>query len=112
MSENGYWTYNGEGHYETLEEMWEYIVENEYYMDDVDIERYIDDNYTGAGMFYAIKEAGSYEALLEEIIEGYESENWYPEAQATPTEGEDYDYNGFTFEWVDEDEDEEAEDNE
>lgn len=106
---NGYWTYDGEGHYETLEEMWEYIRDNEYYSDELDFERWIDENYRASQIAWMLKDEKYSEAVLLDLMDQFEEEIYSPKNMDDPIEGEDYDYNGFTFEWVDEDEDEEAE---
>lgn len=105
----GYWTYNGEGHYETLEEMWEYISENEYYLDEVDFERWIDENYRATQIVWMLKDHTYSENLSLELLDEYEDDTWSPAHMDDPIEGENYDYNGFEFEWVDEEDEEEEE---
>lgn len=103
----GHWEYyNGDGYFKTLEEMWEYIRDNGMYYDEVDIERYLNNRYTGTQMLLEIRDAGTYEALIDKLMDEYESDIWIPEVQEALVEGENYDYNGIGFNWVEDEEDE------
>lgn len=99
---NGYWTYDGEGHYETLDEMWDYIRENKQYFDELDFERWIDDNYRASQIAWMLKDEKYSEAIMLDLMDEFEKDVWFPENVCEPVEGQDCDYNGFIFEWMDE----------
>lgn len=106
----GYWTYNGEGHYKTLEEMWEHIKDYENYSDEVDLERWIDSNYCASQIVWKLNHSKYSEEVVLDLIDEYEEEVWSPNHMDDLIEGKDYDYNGFEFTWVDEDDEENEED--
>lgn len=99
---NGYWTYNGEGHYETLDEMWDYIRDYEQYFDELDFERWIDGNYCASQIAWKLKDEKYSEAIMLDLMDEFEEDVWSPNHVDDLIEGKDYDYNGFIFEWVDE----------
>ena len=106
----GYWTYDDTGiECEDPDDMWEYIRENEYYSDDLDFERWLDDNYRASQIMWRLKDAEFTETVMLELDEEFEEEVWSPSAQKAPEEGKDYDYNGFLFKWAEAEEEDDDE---
>ena len=97
------WTYHNNT-FETLEEMWEYLRDYEYVYDEVDIERWIDDNYSASQIAWRLKDHETTDELWLELIEEYEDDVWSPEHMDDLIEGEDSDYNGYLFHWEDDEE--------
>lgn len=106
----GHWERDGE-EFNDIDEMWDYIKDNEYYFDDVDFERWLNDNYTAAQIVFDMmgRDMCSVETLSLEWMEEFENAMWAPDVQDALIEGKDYCYgpNGeFEFKWVEDEEDE------
>lgn len=99
----GHWEYQGTGReFRTLDEMWEYINEHEYWFDDYDFEHWVNENYTAMEVLRDSEERSN---LMLDLVEEFEEAVWLPSVQPDPMEGEDYWYNDeFDFTWVDDDE--------
>ena len=105
----GHWERDGE-EFHNLDEMWDYIRENEYYFDEVDFERWLNDNYTAAQIVFDLRDAEFTESLWLDYMEKYEDAMWVPAVQDALIEGEDYCYgpNGeYEFKWIEDTEEEE-----
>ena len=111
---SGHWERDGEEFYD-LDEMWDYIRDNEEYFDEVDFERWLNRNFTAAQIVFDImgRDTCSAECISLEYMEEFEDAMWAPDVQDKLIEGKDYYYGDcgeFEFKWVeDEDEDEEEE---
>jgi hypothetical protein len=106
----GHWERDGE-EFNNIDEMWDYIRDNEYYFDDVDFERWLNENFTAAQIVFELKDAEFAESVWLDYLENFEDSVWAPDIQDEPVEGFDYHYGPhgeFEFEWV-EDEEEEKE---
>ena len=114
----GYWTYDDQGEFHDLYEMWDYIRDNEYYFDEIDFERWVNDVYSASRVIYELNEAmqergaaGIEERLLE-FYDDFEDDLWSPSSQDDLIEGRDYHYgpNGeFEFKWISEEGDDDEE---
>lgn len=106
----GHWTYDDTGaELHSLDEMWDYIRDHEYYSDELDLERWLDEKYSASQIWWRLKDSNAEEVYLE-LIDEFEEEVWWPSAQPAPTEGEDYCYNNsFDFTWVEEEEEDDEE---
>ena len=109
----GHWERDGE-EFHDLDEMWDYIRDNEYYFDEIDFERWVNELYSASRVLYelnsAFEERGAsgVEGRLLEFYEEFEEDMWFPESQDEPIEGYNYHYgpaDEFEFEWVEDDED-------
>lgn len=104
----GHWERDGEEFYD-LDEMWDYVRDNEYYLDDVDFERWLNDVFTAAQIVFSLKDAEFTEALWLDYLERFEDAVWSPSVQDKPIEGKNYWYgpNGdFEFKWIEDEEEE------
>lgn len=100
----GHWTYEDTGcELHGKDEMWEYIRDHEYYADDIDFERWVDDNYRASQIIWRVKEMKDAADAVLDLWDEFEEEVWYRNID-DPVEGEDFDYNGFIFKWVEEEE--------
>lgn len=103
----GHWTYEGsDEEFYNKDEMWQYIRENEYYYDELDFERWLDDNYSASQIYYRARDDGAEQAIYD-LMDEFD-DDWYDDA-GEPTEGEDFDFNDFIFTWVEADDNEEDE---
>ena len=107
----GHWERDGE-EFHNLDEMWDYIRDNEYYFDEVDFEKWLNEHFTAAQMVWrSTDDHGEVHDLYLEMMEEFEDAMWAPDVQDEPFEGYDYYYgpfDEFEFIWVeDTDEDEE-----
>lgn len=108
----GHWTYDDTGiECEDLDDMWEYIRDHEYYSDEIDMERWLDDHYHASQIWWRLKDESAGQVYID-LIDEFEEDVWWPSAQDDPVEGEDYDYNGFLFKWVETEEEDEGDDDE
>lgn len=104
----GYWIYDGHGEFNSLEEMWDYIRDNECYFDEVEFERWLNNNYTAAQIVFDLDRRNpnhTAEYISLEYYEAFEDAMWAPDVQDALVEGEDYYYgpNGeYKFEWIEE----------
>ena len=106
----GYWAFDVsggfgrhiEGKFHNLTEMWEYIKETQYIVDDYDFECWMNRNYSVSEVLDMFKEIRDYQEVVLTLYESYEDDVWSPSNQPSLVEGENYDYNDmFTFMWVD-----------
>lgn len=116
---SGYWIYErgfigiSVGEFHSLDDMWDYIRDNEIYFDEVDFERWINDNYTAATVVFDLDRESENKSVVDvwlEYVDAFEEDNWYPEAQDEDlVEGYDYHYGPhgeYTFKWVETEEEE------
>ena len=106
---SGHWERDGE-EFHDLYEMWDYIRENEYYYDDIDFERWVNEVYSASRVIYELNDAlrdegaAGVETRLLQFYDDFEDDMWVPSAQDKPIEGYDYCYGPageFEFKWVD-----------
>ena len=106
---SGHWERDGE-EFHNLDEMWDYIRDNENYFDEVDFERWLNDNFTAAQIVWRSVDddiKGS-DGLWLAMQEEFEDCEWSPRFQDSLEEGYDYNYGPcgeFEFKWVEDDED-------
>lgn len=107
----GHWERDDE-EFQDLDEMWDYIKDNEYYFDEVDFERWLNDNFTAAQIVFDLENRNpnhSAEYISMEYYEAFEDAVWAPDVQDKIIEGKDYSYGPhgeFEFEWVEDEEEE------
>lgn len=93
------------------EEMTEYLRDNCTTVDDVDFERWLDEEYRASQIVWMFRDGmfrdGTFctasrreEAIIMDLWDECE-EAWIDEA-GDPVEGEDFDFNGYVFEWMEE----------
>ena len=102
----GHWEKDGE-EFNNIDEMWDYIRDNEYYFDDVDFERWLNDNFTAANIVFELKDAEFAESVWLDYLENFEDSVWAPDVQDKPVEGFNYYYGPhgeFEFKWVEDEE--------
>lgn len=104
----GHWERDGE-EFHDLDEMWDYIRDNEEYFDEVDFERWLNNNYTAAQIVFDImgRDMCSAEYISLEYMEEFENAMWAPDVQDELVEGKDYHYGDcgeFEFKWVEDEE--------
>ena len=109
----GHWERDGK-EFNNIDEMWDYVRDNEYYFDDVDFERWLNENFTAAQIVFDLcnrNQNHSAEYISLEYCEAFEDAVWAPDVQDKLIEGSDYCYGphgDFEFKWI-EDEEEEKE---
>ena len=107
---SGHWERDGEEFYD-LNEMWDYIRENEEYFDEVDFERWLNNNFTAAQIVFDLCNRNpnhSAEYISLEYMEEFEDAMWAPDVQDKLVEGKDYYYGDcgeFEFKWVEDEDD-------
>ena len=106
----GHWERDGDEFYD-LDEMWDYIRDNEEYFDEVDFERWLNEHYLAAQIVWmSTDEDVEREGLWIWLQEEFENSMWAPDVQDALIEGQNYcygPYGEFEFKWIDDIEGEE-----
>lgn len=118
------WTYDNQ-EFEDKEDVIEYVGENLEVMDELDLERYLDETYTAHEVYglmrdcldYDVRQYGSNgrNAVADDLFRTYygiyeeaERATWEKKASTPePIEGQDWEFDGELFKWVDDPEEEE-----
>ena len=108
---SGHWERDGE-EFHNLEEMWDYIRENEDYFDEVDFEKWLNEHYLAAQIVWLSEDddVKRYGSLWLWLQDEFENSEWIPSAQNDPEKGYDYHYGPcgeYEFEWVEDEEEDE-----
>lgn len=104
----GHWEYDNTW-FDTKDEMWEYIRENDY-LDDIDFERWINAKYSAAQIFSYFGDAmnerkpNAVEAVWYDIYDEFLDEHY---DTGEPVEGEDFEFCDLVFKWIEDEEEEE-----
>lgn len=100
----GHWEYEGKT-FEDEQEMAQYVVDNESYIDPLDFERWLDERYDASDIIQMLRETRFCDSVLIDLEDDYCE--WRVD-EAEPAEpGKDYEFGGFTFKWIEDEEEDE-----
>ena len=113
----GYWVYRYDKSDDPTKfygkkQMWEYIRDNEYYADDLDFERWLDNEYSASQIVWRLRDNSHADEVLLDLYDEFEEKVWWDDVGELEY-GKDFDYNGFEFLFIpieDDDEDDDDED--
>lgn len=100
----GHWEYKGK-EFTDEQEMAQYAVDNESYMDPYDFESWLDDHYDASEIVHMMRDAQYCDSVTIELEDDYNE--WRVDEAEPAEEGEDYEFGEYTFVWVEDEEEDE-----